>query len=114
MAWTVFQATVTTPGTPQQLTSSVVPAFPTMSGSMSGVVLPTASVVVFQAGALNTASKNIYIGSKGMTAGTGLSLPPGVWSPPISLAEGAVSLAEIWIDADSGTLVKGLTVLVVG
>lgn len=106
MAYTSFTATVTTPGTIQPLTSVVTPPFPTMSGTMTGTVLPTASVIVFQADPANTAAALIYIGSKSMVvatrSGVGMALAPGQFSPQVSLAEGAVSLAEIWINADAG------------
>ncbi len=118
MAYTSFTATVTTPGTIQPLTSVVAPAFPTMSGTMTGTVLPTASVIVFQADPGNTAAALIYIGSKSMNtttrAGIGMALAPGQFSPQISLAEGAVSLAEIFIDATAAAAVKNLFVTVVG
>lgn len=118
MAVSMFTATVTTPGTPQQLTSAVTPAFPTISGTLAGVVLPTPSVIVFQADPKNTASKNIYIGGKGMVsatpAGVGIVLAPGAFSPAISLAEGAVSLAEFFIDIDLSATVKNLFCTVVG
>jgi len=118
MAITMFTATVTTPGTPQRLISAVAPAFPTISGKLSGTVFPKASVIVLQADPTNTASKNIYIGGSALNAttraGIGLALAPGAISPPISLAEGAVALSEIFIDVDAAATTKNLFVTVVG
>jgi len=119
MAITMFTATVTTPGTPQRLISAVAPAFPTITGALgSGPIFPRASVIVLQADPTNTASKNIYIGGSALNAttraGIGLALAPGAISPPISLAEGAVALSEIFIDVDAAATTKNLFVTVVG
>ena len=115
MAISFFTATVTTPGTSQPLTSSITPAFPTITGTMTGTILPNPSVIVFQADSLNTAAANVYIGGKSMVVSTrtaiGMELAPGQFSPAISLAEGAVGLNEIWIDGATGATKLHVTVV---
>lgn len=107
MATQFFSAVVTTPGTPQRLTSLTVPALPTLNGGVAGSASLRGSVIVFQADPLNTAAKSIFIGGPSLNVaaktGYGMALTPGTFGPALELSMGTTALEDFWIDTNSVT-----------
>lgn len=115
MAAKCFVVTVTTPGTIQNLLAMVAAKLPQISGVLAGPTEMRASAISFQADPTNTAAKNVYVGSQDLNVGTrtgiGLALLPGVASPVYHL-NGSTSIADFWIDIDTGATTKNLFVTV--
>ena len=113
----MLSASVTTPGTPNQLIATASPALAAITGLLGGTVAPRGSCLVFQADPTNTAAKNIYIGQKGMNAasraGVGMILAPGVFSPPL-ISDGSIDLGDFYIDVDAAATIKNVLVSIVG
>ena len=114
----MFSTVVATPGTPQRVTPTDVPAQPVISGVLGGQATPRGSIIAFQASAANTATKSIFIGGPTMNVsaltGIGLALLPGQ-SVVLELSTGTTDAADFWIDTNSpNAATEKLFVTVVG
>ena len=117
-----YTVSVATPGTPQNLFTTINALagnkLAQLSGGLSGPLDMRVKGLMFQADPGNTAAKNIYIGSPDLNVAThvgiGLALSPT--SPPSYWIEfddsTSASLAEIFIDADTGATTARLFVMV--
>lgn len=117
-----YTVSVATPGTPQNLFTTINALagnkLAQFSGVLSGPLDMRVKGIMFQADPSNTAAKNIYIGSNDLNVashvGIGLALsptsPPSYW---IELDDAtSASLSELMIDADAGANPARLFVMV--
>jgi hypothetical protein len=99
-----FSAVVVTPGTPQKLQGTTVPAAAVISGGLAGIVAARGQTIVLSASAANTAAKSIFWGGPSMSVsaktGIGGALLPGA-SIVIPVNDTEVDLGDFWIDTDS-------------
>lgn len=98
-----FSAVVATPGTPQLLCGTTVPAQAAVTGPLGGTIPPRGTCIALSASAANTASKSIFWGAKTMSVsgktGIGGALLPG--ASIVLPADNMVDLGDFWIDTDS-------------
>lgn len=109
MSVSFYEVTIATPGTPQQLSKTLLPSGPTitMGGitSVAGGATQAFTQISIQAAPSNTATKSVFVGGPSMNrttlVGVGAQLLPGASTPPIGQHGGAITLDDIWIDTDS-------------
>lgn len=112
-----FVVNVPTPGTPVNLFTAISAQLASLSGGLSGPMDLKIRGLMLQAAPGNTATKNMWWGTKGMVVSSltkvGGALLPGVFSPPFDFTDTMISLAEIYIDADTATTVANMLVTVI-
>lgn len=104
MAAHMFSVILKTPGTPQRVTDTTVPAQAAITGVLAGTVSPEGSFIQFSSERGNTAGMRIFIGGAAMSvaAKTGImiELMPGD-TQTIPLGGDTSDASEFWFDTNS-------------